>query len=86
MDVPVLGKRLNEYRNGFRIPEGMSHPNILSSGADTSDRTDYGRYSGTCPEKACLWLTVIDPSLDWESAIPWLRAHTSLKVWLKGGE
>lgn len=28
----------------------MSYPNILSSGADTSDRTDYGRYSGTCPE------------------------------------
>lgn len=43
VDVPVLGKRLNEYRNEFRIPEDMSYPNILSSGADTSDRTDYGK-------------------------------------------
>ncbi|KAJ5738950.1 hypothetical protein N7493_002105 [Penicillium malachiteum] len=66
VDVPVLGKRLNEYRNEFRIPEDMTYPNILSSGADTSDRTDY------------------DPTLDWESAIPWLRKHTSLPIWLKG--
>lgn len=45
MDVPVLGKRLNEYRNEFRIPADMEYSNILSSGADTSDRTDYGMFS-----------------------------------------
>lgn len=45
VDVPVLGKRLNEYRNEFRIPDDMEYPNILSSGADTSDRTDYGIFS-----------------------------------------
>ncbi|KAJ5635136.1 uncharacterized protein N7484_008449 [Penicillium longicatenatum] len=66
VDVPVLGKRLNEYRNEFRIPEDMTYPNILSSGADTSDRTDY------------------DPTLDWETAISWLRSHTHLPIWLKG--
>ncbi|KAJ5368419.1 uncharacterized protein N7496_008179 [Penicillium cataractarum] len=66
VDVPVLGKRLNEYRNEFRIPEDMEYPNILSSGGDTSDRTNY------------------DPSLDWETALPWLRKHTSLPIWLKG--
>ncbi|KAJ5673783.1 hypothetical protein N7462_009222 [Penicillium macrosclerotiorum] len=66
VDVPVLGKRLNEYRNEFRIPDDMAWPNILSYGGDSSDRTDY------------------DPSLDWETAIPWLRQHTSLKIWLKG--
>lgn len=42
VDVPVLGKRLNEYRNEYTIPEDMSWPNILSHGADHSDRTDYG--------------------------------------------
>ncbi|PLB55242.1 FMN-dependent alpha-hydroxy acid dehydrogenase [Aspergillus steynii IBT 23096] len=66
VDVPVLGHRLNEYRNDFRIPVDMSYPNILSSGSDRSSRTDY------------------DPSLDWESALPWLRQHTSMKIWLKG--
>ena len=44
VDVPVLGKRLNEYRNEFRIPNDMEYPNILSSGEDTSDRTDYGMF------------------------------------------
>ncbi|PIG82805.1 hypothetical protein AARAC_003107 [Aspergillus arachidicola] len=66
VDVPVLGHRLNEWRNDFRIPPDMSYPNILSNGADRSSRTDY------------------DPSLDWESAFPWLRKHTSMKIWLQG--
>ncbi|KAJ5105511.1 peroxisomal (S)-2-hydroxy-acid oxidase GLO5, partial [Penicillium alfredii] len=66
VDVPVVGKRLHEYRNEFRIPEDMPWPNILSHGSDTSVRTDY------------------DASLDCESIIPWLREHTSLKIWLKG--
>lgn len=26
-----------------------------------------------------------DPSLDWETTIPWLRKHTKLQIWLKGG-
>ncbi|KAJ5666116.1 FMN-dependent dehydrogenase family protein [Penicillium maclennaniae] len=42
VDAPVLGKRLNEYRNEFRIPEDMEYPDILSSGTDVLDRTDYG--------------------------------------------
>ena len=42
VDVPVLGKRLNEYRHEYTIPEDMSWPNILSHGGDHSDRTDYG--------------------------------------------
>ncbi|PYH30907.1 alpha-hydroxy acid oxidase [Aspergillus neoniger CBS 115656] len=65
VDVPVLGKRLNEYRNDYQLPQDMEYPNILSNGSDTSDRTDYG----------CL---------DWDSAIPWLRKHTKLQIWLKG--
>ena len=27
---------------------------------------------------------VTDPSLDWDSAIPWLRSQTKLQLWLKG--
>lgn len=42
VDVPVLGKRLNEYRNEYKLPEDMSWPNILSHGSDTSSRTEYG--------------------------------------------
>jgi hypothetical protein len=42
VDVPVLGMRLNEFRNSFLLPEDMEWPNILSNGADTSNKTDYG--------------------------------------------
>ncbi|KGO40213.1 Aldolase-type TIM barrel [Penicillium expansum] len=41
VDVPVLGKRINEYRNEYTIPDDMSWPNILSHGADHSNRTEY---------------------------------------------
>lgn len=43
VDVPVLGKRLNEYQNNYQLPADMSWPNILSHGRDTSDHTDYGK-------------------------------------------
>ena len=32
VDVPVLGRRLNEFRNDFTLPDELSFPNILSSG------------------------------------------------------
>jgi len=27
-DFPVLGRRLNEYRNSFKLPPGVSFPNL----------------------------------------------------------
>jgi len=46
VDVPVLGRRLNEYRNDFALPDGLDFPNILSSGlkefAEGGDSHDYG--------------------------------------------
>jgi len=32
VDVPVLGRRLNEMRNSFTLPEDMQFPNLLSNG------------------------------------------------------
>lgn len=32
MDCPVLGRRLNEMRNSFTLPENMQFPNLLSNG------------------------------------------------------
>ncbi|KAK6364454.1 hypothetical protein LTS17_012219 [Exophiala oligosperma] len=46
-DVPVLGRRLNEFRNDFTLPKGLSFPNILSTGdnefAKSASSQDYGR-------------------------------------------
>ncbi|KAB2581035.1 Peroxisomal (S)-2-hydroxy-acid oxidase GLO4 [Lasiodiplodia theobromae] len=67
VDVPVLGLRLNEFRNKFVLPEDMAYPNILSKGKDDlGGRHDY------------------DATLEWETAIPWLRKHTKMQIWLKG--
>ncbi|KAJ6031309.1 hypothetical protein N7540_002041 [Penicillium herquei] len=84
VDVPVLGMRLNEHRNDFRIPDDMTYPNILSSGADSSDRTDYGEVLSKKYTIGRRLIKVLDPTLDWETAIPWLRENTSLPIWLKG--
>lgn len=34
VDTPLLGRRLNEYRNNFVLPEDMAWPNLLSDGKD----------------------------------------------------
>ena len=40
VDVPVLGRRLNEYRNNFTLPEQLAFPNIVSTGHDEFTRTE----------------------------------------------
>jgi hypothetical protein len=45
----VLGKRINEHRNSFNIPEGITFPNIESKANAASveaidDGLDYGEY------------------------------------------
>ncbi|THV74564.1 FMN-dependent dehydrogenase [Aureobasidium pullulans] len=70
VDVPVLGRRLNEMRNEFILPGEMEFPNILSNGA--------AEFSGTNEA------TAYDASLSWDNAIPWLKEDTLMQIWLKG--
>lgn len=60
VDVPVLGKRINEYRNEYTIPDDMSWPNILSHGADHSNRTEYGM---SCEVDLWSWYEVMEGML-----------------------
>lgn len=32
VDTPMLGRRLNEYRNKFTLPDDLDWPNLLSNG------------------------------------------------------
>ncbi|GJC98582.1 2-hydroxy-acid oxidase [Colletotrichum higginsianum] len=76
VDTPLLGRRLNEYRNNFRLPDGVGWPNLLSDGkSELSGETNDGQLTSRHD---------FDPSLDWDSAIPWLKQHTKLQLWLKG--
>ena len=70
VDVPVLGRRLGEMQNRFRLPTDLSFPNIISKGND-----EFGTGGGP---------TAFDDTLEWTEVIPWLRAHTNMEIWLKG--
>lgn len=87
VDVPVLGRRLNEMRNNFILPEEMEFPNILSNGksefSGDNEATAYGERRHTKPRINVL--TIVDASLKWDTAIPWLKANTNMQIWLKGG-
>ncbi|KAI6919226.1 FMN-dependent dehydrogenase [Hortaea werneckii] len=77
VDVPLLGRRLNEFRNDFHLPDGMEWPNLLSDGkAELMQGPDDHVQETSSYE--------FDPSLDWGTAIPWLRSQTKLQIWLKG--
>ncbi|VUC29258.1 unnamed protein product [Clonostachys rosea] len=81
-DTPILGRRLNEYRNNFTLPDDMAWPNLLSDGKSElngcSDGEGQGEAGGHHSKHD------YDASLDWATAIPWLRKHTKLQIWVKG--
>ncbi|KAF2720111.1 FMN-dependent dehydrogenase [Polychaeton citri CBS 116435] len=68
VDLPVLGNRLNEARNEFAFPQEFKFPN-LEFVSDEAVSTDDLDY---------------DATPGWKDAIPWLRQHTKLEIWLKG--
>lgn len=61
VDTPCLGRRLNEFRNNFTLPDDLAFPNILSSGGDEfgasaetkeSGPQAFGRISSMSPTNA----------------------------------
>ncbi|KAL2400407.1 Oxidase FUB9 [Exophiala dermatitidis] len=71
VDAPVLGRRLNEYRNSFEPPEGLNFPNLSSDPSFSFvDASNEG--------------LINDCGVTWEVAASWFRKRTKLEVWLKG--
>ena len=68
VDAPVLGSRLRDLRNGFRLPAGVRPANL--PGLDAADPAAHA-------------LAEFDPWLDW-SVIGWLRSLSALPIVLKG--
>lgn len=61
----------------------MSWPNLLSDGKSelraSSDQIGKSDEVPAEPSKHDY-----DPSVNWDSLIPWLRQHTKLQIWVKG--
>lgn len=91
VDCVALGLRLNEFRNSFTLPSHVAWPNIETKGKASATATDddSGSY-GTSTEGASWAGERLTPKketeLSWEVLMPWLREHTKLPIWLKGGK
>lgn len=77
VDAPVLGNRLNETRNGLKLPETLSLPHLEGDSYTEGDTVkSVSTHSYHHPGR--------DPSNSWQSIIPWVKANTKLDIWLKG--
>jgi 4-hydroxymandelate oxidase len=72
VDVPVLGRRLMDVRNGFALPRGLKFANL---------ETFVGKNSGS--QLAEFFASRHDASLSWGD-LKWLRSLSKLPLWLKG--
>ncbi len=79
VDVPELGRRVRDLRNGFTLPAGI-YPANLARGDEGG-----GRRSGGPGQSAVATHTaaIFDPSLSWAD-VAWLGGQTSLPLILKG--
>ncbi|KAL1639387.1 hypothetical protein SLS58_007968 [Diplodia intermedia] len=71
VDLPVLGNRLNEARNGFSLPKELGLPNLEARPGDEEV---------PAVENGAGY----DQTIEWETVVPWLREQTSMEIWLKG--
>jgi 4-hydroxymandelate oxidase len=79
VDVPVLGRRLRDLRNGFTLSDGVRAANLASG-------LDAGQDLAAAPGQSAVAVytrAIFDPSLNW-SDVAWLAEQTSLPLILKG--
>lgn len=77
VDVPYLGRREREVRDGFRLPPGVTLTNLEPYAV--AEMAVAERDSALRKYVNALW----DPGLNW-TAIEWLRSITTLPLVLKG--
>jgi 4-hydroxymandelate oxidase len=78
VDVPVMGRRLRDLRNGFAFPAGVTAANLTDAAAVLGERRQAGS-SAAADHTAHTF----DPSLSWDD-VAWLREQTPLPLMLKG--
>ncbi|KAM3597231.1 uncharacterized protein V6R79_001628 [Siganus canaliculatus] len=78
VDTPYLGRRWDDIRNRFKLPQHLSMSNFNTASLAFSEG-DYGNNSGL----AVYVAKAIDPTLCWND-ITWLKNHTTLPIVVKG--
>ncbi|AUH39255.1 alpha-hydroxy acid oxidase [Streptomyces sp. CMB-StM0423] len=77
VDVPWMGRRLRDVRNGFALPRGVRAVHLAA--ADSTAHRRRGGASAVAAHTA----EAFSPAVTWESVAA-LRAHTRLPLILKG--
>jgi 4-hydroxymandelate oxidase len=78
VDVPRMGRRLRDLRNGFSLPPGVTAVNL---GGDPAGLTRKGAVGSSGPAEHTA--AVFDPTLSWQD-VAWLQEQTGLPLVLKG--
>lgn len=88
VDAPYIGRRYTDVRNNFKLPSHLklgNFPESSSSGPidigvepESQSRTAFEKDKGYEESNS------LDPSINWEETIPWLRSITNLQIWVKG--
>lgn len=88
VDTPMLGKRFADEYNEFKLPAHLKLGNFPDSGKidllmspQSLTRKDI---EGEVTDEIKEPTNSIDPSINWEETIPWLRSITKLEIWVKG--
>ncbi|MEO7803171.1 MAG: alpha-hydroxy acid oxidase [Actinomycetota bacterium] len=76
VDAPVLGRRLDDERNSFALPEGMSMQNFVEGAMDPLGDIDGSALGAYVAARH-------DASVTWHD-LDWLRSVTSLPIVIKG--
>jgi 4-hydroxymandelate oxidase len=83
VDVPKLGSRLRDMRNGFAVPAGAGAANLAAPGNGTAQASMAGAAVPGSSAVATHTAAAFDPSLSWPD-IAWLRDQSDLPLVLKG--
>ncbi|MEU1546787.1 alpha-hydroxy acid oxidase [Nocardia sp. NPDC005745] len=78
VDVPRLGRRLRDHRNGFALPGNVYAAHFRGDAAVGAQRSSTGGSA-----VATHTTEMFDPALDW-SDVEWLRQRTELPIVVKG--
>jgi (S)-2-hydroxy-acid oxidase len=91
VDTPIIGRRYSDIHNNFKLPGHLVLGNFL---VNASGPVDVGVEPTSGSRRAFAddgereaqagAANVLDPSLNWEETIPWLRSITKMEIWVKG--
>lgn len=76
VDAPVLGRRIKDIQNNFRLPEGLSVKSL-----EPYMKDKFPDHKGSGIEE--FFAANLDPSLTWND-IEWLKGKTKLPIFIKG--